>query len=187
MRTFSSAVQALLASDEVLKYFFLVQIELDTIYRFTDLPYDITYNGNVFYSGGVLLSYEPPRQSSTVDREAYKITLADGDGIFLNAFRTGVIGKNIRVWAGFFDANDEPLIGTTDIINVYRGYIDSPNYQNDWGSRVVTIEGTSPMADLDAVNSIMVSRDGMDQRNDTDTSFDQIYNDHTIKVEWGKT
>jgi len=32
----------------------------------------------------------------------------------------------------------------------------------------------------------MTSRDGMDQKSSTDTSFDQIYESSAIEIKWGK-
>jgi hypothetical protein len=42
------------------------------------------------------------------------------------------------------------------------------------------------MSDLDAVNTFYVSRDGMDQKSFSDTSFDDMYQDIEIKYKWGK-
>jgi hypothetical protein len=39
---------------------------------------------------------------------------------------------------------------------------------------------------LDAVNVFYTSRDGMDQRSTTDTSFDDMFEDGEIKYKWGK-
>ena len=42
------------------------------------------------------------------------------------------------------------------------------------------------MADLDSVNVIYSSKDGMDQLSATDTSFDEIYDGAEIATKWGK-
>jgi hypothetical protein len=72
------------------------------------------------------------------------------------------------------------------MVQVYQGYVDTPIISNDWDSKTAVIEGTSPMSDLDAVNVFYTSRDGMDQRSTTDTSFDDMFEDGEIKYKWGK-
>jgi hypothetical protein len=48
------------------------------------------------------------------------------------------------------------------------------------------LEGTSPMADLDLVKNFIASKNGMDQKSTSDTSFDQIYDGSEITIRWGK-
>jgi len=36
------------------------------------------------------------------------------------------------------------------------------------------------------VRSFITSKDGMDQKSDTDTSFDEVYSGNEITVKWGK-
>ena len=42
------------------------------------------------------------------------------------------------------------------------------------------------MSDLDAVNSFISSKAGMDQVSSTDTSFDFIFEDSEAEIKWGK-
>ena len=55
------------------------------------------------------------------------------------------------------------------------------------GTKLAIIEGTSPMSDLDLVNPFITSADGMDQKNASDTSFDEIYENSEITLKWGKS
>jgi len=187
MRTFSNAVKALIASGDPIKYFFLTKLTMSTTYYFTDHPTDITYDGNTYLSSGVLLGYEPPRQSSVVDREAYRLTFVDHSNVFLAEFRAGVVGKDIEVMAGFLDSTtNQPLLGATDIVGVYKGFIDSPSVTNSFDQKIAVVEGSSPMADLDSMNTLVTSKDGMDQRSAIDTSFDSVFDGSKFNIKWGK-
>lgn len=42
------------------------------------------------------------------------------------------------------------------------------------------------MSDLDIIVPFISSRDGMDQKSSSDTSFDKIYGDNLVKLKWGK-
>jgi hypothetical protein len=84
------------------------------------------------------------------------------------------------------DANGDLLLGTSDVINVYKGVVDKPVINNDFETKLAVLEGTSPMSDLDMTRSFVSSKDGMDQRSTTDTSFDEIYDGSEITVKWGK-
>jgi hypothetical protein len=97
-----------------------------------------------------------------------------------------VVGKPIEVKLGFIDSNGSPITNTADILSIYYGYVDNPIVSNDWDAKLVVLEGTSALADLDMINSFVTSRDGMDQKSSTDTSFDQIYENSAIEVKWGK-
>jgi len=185
MRTFSSGVQTLINSNS-LDFFYLIELKLNNTYRFTTAAYNMDYDNYTWLSDGGIFSIEPPKINNILDREAYKVTLIDLSDVLLEEFTTNVIGKDITVWLGFHDPYGVALLNNNDIVQVYRGYVDSPTISNDWGTKVATIEGTSPMSDLDRVNSFITSRDGMDQIDATDTSFDNVFVDTALTVKWGK-
>lgn len=185
MRQFSSSVQQVLDSNNI-KFFFLIKLEFSQTYYMTSYHSNIEFNNNVYLADGGLFEYDSPKQSSVVDRESYKIVLADISNTMVQEFKDNVVGKNITVYAGFLDENNMPLLNPSDIVMVYKGYVDSPAINNNWETKTAVLEGTSPMSDLDAVNPFYTSKDGMDQRDTTDTSFDDMFQDGEIKLKWGK-
>ena len=185
MRVFSSAVQTLIDSGNI-EYFFLITLEFTNTYRLTSYRSDLVYDGNTYTADGGLFEIDEPKFSSVVDREAYRIVIAEDLDEMFAEFEANVVGKPIDVKVGFVDTNGQPLLGTDDVVSVYRGRADSPAISNDWEEKLAVIEGTSPMADLDAVNVRFTSKDGMDQINTNDTSFDEIYGNREITLKWGK-
>jgi len=198
-RTFSTNFTTALNSDFV-KYFFLIEIELERVsannpnrvtYYYTSFNRDISWNGQTWVGDGGVFEIDSPRFSSIVDREAYIITLTDAANGLSDTFKQGVIGNKIKVRLGLLNSNEQPMTGTdsngvSDIIFLYSGFIDAPTISINWDSKIAKIEGTSPMADLDQINLTMISKDGMDQKNSTDTSFDSIYEDNETAISWGK-
>jgi len=187
MRTFSSAVQSLIDSGNI-EYFFLITLEFNNTYRFTSYRANLEFppnSGNIYTADGGLFEIDEPRFSSVVDREAYRIVLAEELDEMFAEFEANVVGKPIDVKVGFV-SNNVPLLSEADVVSIYRGRADSPSISNDWEEKLAIIEGTSPMADLDAVNVRFTSKDGMDQVSTTDTSFDEIYGNREITLKWGK-
>lgn len=197
MRTTNASIKTLMSQDFI-STFYLVELNLNSsVVRDTTIGYDFTFNSQVFSSSGYLLSVDPPKMSSTVDREAYKVTYSDPDFSLRSEMETGILGKRLKVWIGFMNTLDAPLAGIDpgqpmtnagDIILVYSGFVDSPAYTyNPDGEIVASIEATSPMGALDSTITLYTSKDSLQQRNPADTSFDQIYDGSAgIQLLWGK-
>ena len=199
MRKFSTAVQTIINSG-VVDFFYLMELNFNSNYYFTTAPFDIPYAsftslprnsdivaGESWVSDGGIFQVDTPKFNNVVDREQYKVTLVDINNQMLSEIDSNVVGSPIKVWLCFYDASGNALLNTSDIISVYSGFVDSPAVQNDWESKLASFEGTSPMSDLDRVNSFITSKSGMDNISSTDTSFDDIYLDTALHIKWGKT
>jgi len=185
MRNFSSSVQNLIDSDSI-RFFFLIELNFFNNYYLTSYHTNISYNNNAYLADAGLYEYDSPAMSSVVDRESYRIVISDVSDVMIEEFKLNVVGKPITVLCGLLDSNGQPLLGTNNLINVYNGFVDSPSINNDFNQKTAILEGTSPMSDLDAVNNFVVSRNGMDQKSITDTSFDDIFDDNNVNIKWGK-
>jgi hypothetical protein len=187
VKAVSNSIENLLSSSTV-RPFTLVQLEsADRIYTYTTLSYDVYLEGARFVSGAYLMAVDTPRNSSSVDREKFRVVLSDPERFFSNAFRQGIIGRNLKVWMGFIDSSARTSVFTSDdVFLAYEGFIDESGISNDFEALGVTITGASPMANLDIRAGYPVSRDGMDQINSNDTSFDFLYKGSNKTLEWGK-
>jgi hypothetical protein len=185
MRTFSTAVQTVLDSD-LIQYAFLIKLNFNFNYYLTSDSYDVVYNGNTYLANSGLYSFDSPKFSTVVDRESYKVIISDLFDQMMAEFKINVVGKPIEVFVALRDANGALLLSTSDVLRVYKGYVDKPSITNDFYEKLAVLEGTSPMADLDLVRNFISSKNGMDQRSSTDTTFDQIYDGNEITLRWGK-
>jgi len=167
-------------------FFFLIKLEFSATYYLTSFASDLVYDSNTYLASGGLFEYDPPRISSTVDREAYRISVLDFSDAFLAEFKGNVVGKPITVSLGLLNASGQPLLSTADVIPVYTGFVDAPAITNDFDRKIAIIEGTSPMADLDGSRTFYTSKAGMDNYSTTDTSFDAIFSSADIQLKWGK-
>lgn len=191
MRTFPATVETALSQDKT-TFFIFVDLVLDgTTLRLTTAPSDVTVNGQVYLANGLILDYDAPNYSSVVDREAYRISFADpGQSSVLSAkLMNNVIGSDMIIRVGFEESllTTNPLsIAEEDLIYAYTGYIDSPQISNDFGTKYISLEGTSPMADLDMTKEYTTTPAIAKQYDSTDTCFDRIFEGYDLQIKWGK-
>jgi hypothetical protein len=186
MREFSTNLASVLFNSDNITYFYLIKLSFSSTYYLTSYATDLDFDGQTYTADSGILDIEAPKFNKVVDRESYNVVLSDIGGTMLTEFRNNVVGKDIEVRLGFLDANGDPMLSTADVKLIYKGFVDSPSINNDFEGITASIEGTSPMADLDTVNNFISSKDGMDQKSSTDTTFDSIYKDNEIKLKWGK-
>lgn len=190
MIQFSEKVKQIL-SQPTIEAFYLVDVD-SGLYRTTSFFRDITLsNGVTFSNDGRLLSVDPPQLSSTVDREIYKISIADPDFNSGDSADRGLIGKLVEVRIGFVNqATNLPETNIVDTVLVYRGKIDGTSYivnTNTIGEAVLNVTCSSPMADLDLRKPIYTTKDAARSREPSDTSCDQIYEGSgQLTLKWGK-
>jgi hypothetical protein len=185
MRTFSTAVQTVLDSD-LIEYAFLIKLNFNFNYYLTSNGYDVVYNGNTYLANSGLYEFDSPKSSTIVDRESYRVVISDLLNEMMAEFKINVVGKPIEVFVALRAANGDLLTSTTDVLRIYKGFVDKPSITNDFYEKLAVLEGTSPMADLDLVRNFISSKNGMDQKSTTDTSFDQIYDGSEVTLRWGK-
>lgn len=189
MRKINAFMKGRIASND-LKTYSLLDLELSSqTFYFADQTNDIQLDGEttVYQGDPGVLQFDPPRQSSSVDREAFAIVLADTLGAFKSEISQNLAGKSVRVRTGFFNADGTINTDPANVLLTYSGYIDSSSYNNDFGAASMSIECSSPMQDLGLVKTMITSPDGMDQFNVTDTSFDRVIEDNQLSALWGKT
>ena len=185
MRQFSAAVQTVLDSD-LIEYAFLIKLNFNSNYYLTSNGYDVVYDGNTYLANSGLYEFDSPKFSTVVDRESYKVVISELFDEMMPEFKLNVVGKPIEVFVALRDANGDLLLSTSDVLKVYKGTVDKPSISNDFETKLAVLEGTSPMSDLDLVKPFITSKDGMDQKSATDTSFDEVYDGSEITIKWGK-
>lgn len=201
MRNLGAVVSNLMSLSRI-KYFFLVSIRGSD--HSTSLPFNVTMsNGITYLTDNGLIGVEPPRLSTTVDREAYKVAFADPQFMMKSYFEDGAVGDTIEVRLGFTNPTQDPIVGSdsvsvapgapflaiADTILTYRGTVDNHGYTINFDENAVTatIEGSSPMSDLDLVRTFQTSKECLRQFAPLDTAYDQVFDgSEEIIIKWGK-
>lgn len=187
MRTLSAAALAAINLPNP-KFVLFAKINFSTTtLRVTSNSFDHTFNGETYSSNNSLITFGPPRVSSSVDREIYELTFLDHDNLVQQELRLGITGKKVTVYAAFFNSSNTLLNSVNDVLVAYEGLIDSGKVINDGATKQGIVSVASPMATLDSIGGYIASKDGMDQVSSTDTSFDEVYvGGKTINLKWGK-
>lgn len=197
MRSYSANVQTLLSRADIGIYFCVEVIHSTGMMRHTTLPHDVTIGGNLYAANNNLMSVEPPKLSSVVDREAYKITYTDPEFELRNIFEIGLTGAPISVIIGFINTTNAtlggalpgaPLTDLADTVVAYAGVVDTQGYSMQNCEEItVVIEGSSPMSSLNLSKPYYTSQDALRQLSATDTAFDQVHaGSKEVDFLWGK-
>ena len=189
MISLSPRIIALL-SQPVIEPFYMVQIDGNT--RLTTYAANIGLSDGTVYTPGDLISLDPPKMSSSVDRETYKISIADPNMEYGAMFEEGMVGVDVEVRVGFIDQKTGlPETGVSNTFLIYKGAVDGLSYQiniEEVGESVAVITCSSPMANLDMAKPFHTSKDFIRNLNPEDSSFDQIYEGAgPVQLKWGKT
>lgn len=158
---------------------------------------DLVFNGHTYSANNRIVALDAPQITSVVDREMYKITLADpgfdlGEMVSGVVSGTALVGTPIELRTGFVDqTTNEPELNPSDTFILYSGIVDSGAYEiktSEQGEVLLLISCVSPMADLDMVRTAYTSKEYARRKNPADTSFDQIYvGSGAINIKWGRT
>lgn len=188
MRKVSELFKERLVSDNF-NYFVMIKL-WGLPYRTTSLGYEFTFDGELYTANNNIKALEPPKNSSVIDREAYKITLTDVSLVFKDYFETGAVNDRVTVKIGIFDIETGlPKVEPEHFLTVFEGKIDTTIIDVDFneGFFDATIESSSPLASLDQRNAFYTSKRSLRQRFPTDSSFDFIHLGSGESVlKWGK-
>lgn len=199
MKIMSDTLKAIIAQDHI-SSFLLLKIgpfQTGAYITTTTLPYDITIGGTLFTSDARIVSVDSPKLSSPIDREAYKISLADPKMEYRVAIEEGVSGVDIKVWAGFINTTNmtiegippgNPFTQESNLFMLYSGILDTQMYTISTDSEILlSLEGSSPMGPLGLKRTLITSKNWMQQHYPGDTSYDQLLAGSTqVLLLWGK-
>lgn len=175
--------------------------------RYTTLGSPITLADRIndryadFLPNMPIVTVDPPQSSSTVDKNTFKITLADPGYAFRPLLEGG--GVNTPMWlrAGLFrdEVNGRhvfipenylrtPYSGEHGMFYIYKGAVDRYFYTLTENNDVIlTFEGAAPAAALEMKRELSTSRNWMRRNYPDDASFDNVYRgSHQEMLQWGK-
>jgi hypothetical protein len=188
MIEFSSTIISLLQNPSVDAFYMVRIYAYYTTSHFNNITLS---NGETYVADGRIVQVDPPKLSATVDRELYKVTLADPDYTLGAAAQSGLVGKEFEVRIGFINpSTNAPYTQLANTILAYKGLVDSIAYNIGTGNvneAILSVTGSSPMSDLDLTRSFYTSKEYIRTLNTNDTCFDQIYEGSgPVQLKWGR-
>jgi hypothetical protein len=191
MISIAQSVLDILASDHYEVFFLLRVGDYRATNYFRSLIVDPGLpTERLFTHDGRIVSLDPPHISTSVDREIYRVVLADPGYAMVSVFGN-IVGKDVEVYMGVTDAGT-PLVSAAEeeLILLYKGKADSFSYEVDTaeaGEVRAVVACASPMADLDGITQLFTSKTEIRNIDPSDTSFEHVY-EGSGKAEflWGK-
>jgi len=150
--------------------------------RLTNSAFDIQAGGNTYVADGGLTSIDPPKLTSILDREVYRIKLVDFSNEFKAYFDASALGTSVTVTLGISG-------NYTDLDTVYKGRIDGVSIETnpEEGTKDAIIECSSPFAALERTNNRMTDKNYQRNIDSTDSSMDLVYaTAKDVELKWGK-
>lgn len=188
MITLSPLIAQLLQQPAVSTFFLM---KTSTGLRKTTYPNDVVFQGENYESDGSVISIELPKMTSVVDKQKFRITLADNSLNFAAAAEQALVGQTVSVWMSVLDSAGLPVLTPADVILIYKGAVDAPSHQMNLeasGSMLFNLDCASPMADLDRTRTYFASQDYIDKTAPGDTSYEQIFQGSgPVSLRWGKS
>jgi len=172
--------------------FYLIRLGND--YYSTTWYSNLVFNGDTYVADGILMGVQPPQTDSSLDKNRFKMTIADDRNI-LNSEIESLIGAPAHVYLGATAPNGQPImksgnLDSAELLCLYKGTIDGISIQydtNEFGSQTITAELTNPFHNLDRKRTFYTTRKELRARAPNDTSFDQIYTGSAhMMLRWGK-
>ena len=196
MIKFTAATIAALQSPSIDFCYTVKIVELDgtLVKAITSNSYDLVLSdaATVYVADGTLVSVQPPKSSTVVDRAMYELVIADP--LFMEGTKAdnGYISNFVEVRMILLGGTPKmPLTNIEDTYLMYAGRVDGTAYRvntNTIGEAVLKIKCSSPMANLDHKKGLYLSRDATRNRNPNDTCCDDIYfGSRTVQLKWGKS
>jgi hypothetical protein len=194
MLTFSAKVTSIIASGKGEVFLFVHFLNGNgTLYRASTTHFNsFTASNNVTYlADDFIVAIDNPQISTVVDREQYKLTVADYNFFSEAEAKNGMVGMKVEVRLGFIDPDTgQPLTNVADSLVVYKGKIDSVGATintEERGDSIFVISCASPMLALDMKKPIFLSKDYIRSQNPIDSCCDSIYKGSSgITLKWGK-
>jgi len=195
MLLFSPRVRQLIADGRARVFYTLHLLNADgTVFRASTTHFSSVKLGNdiTYVADDFIVSVDPPKISSNVDREQYRVTLADPDFQSAADAENGLVGKKMEARLGFLDPDTGlPLTDLADTFVVYKGRVDgmtSTISTDEVGESLFDMTGASPMVSLDMSKGIFLSRDSIRARDKEDACCDKIYNgSSSLVLKWGRS
>lgn len=121
--------------------------------RYTDAPYDISFNSNTYTAQGAFLNVSETEENADVQIVSATITLSALDVSYVTSFATSAqINQLVTIRRAFINFTTNQLIGDSageNAITIFRGRISGYSVRNDINTAEITIQVSSQFINFD--------------------------------------
>jgi len=158
--------------------------------RYTDAPYNITFNSNTYTAQGAFLNVSETEENADVQIVSATITLSALDVSYVTSFATSAqINQLVTIRRGFINFTTNQLIGDSageNAITIFRGRISGYSVTNNTNTAEITIQVSSQFINFDKRSGRRTNQGNFQVEHPTDNSME--FSAVSLKdVKWGRT
>lgn len=157
--------------------------------RYTDAPYNISFNSNTYTAQGVFLNVSETEENADVQIVSATITLSALDVSYVTSFATSAqINQLVTVRRGFINFSTNQLIGDSageNAITIFRGRISGYSVSNNVNTAEITIQVSSQFINFDKRSGRRTNQGNFQVEHPQDNSME--FSAVGLKdIKWGK-
>jgi len=158
--------------------------------RYTDAPYNITFNSNTYTAQGAFLNVSETEENADVQIVSATITLSALDVSYVTSFATSAqINQLVTIRRGFINFTTNQLIGDSageNAITIFRGRISGYSVTNNTNTAEITIQVSSQFINFDKKSGRRTNQGNFQVEHPTDNGME--FSAVSLKdIKWGRT
>lgn len=157
--------------------------------RYTDAPYNITFNSNTYTAQGAFLNVSETEENADVQIVSATITLSALDVSYVTSFATSAqINQLVTIRRAFINFSTNQLIGDSageNAITIFRGRISGYSVRNDINTAEITLQVSSQFINFDKRSGRRTNQGNFQVEHPNDHSME--FSAVSLKdIKWGK-
>jgi hypothetical protein len=157
--------------------------------RYTDAPYNISFNSNTYTAQGVFLGVSETEENADVQIVSATITLSALDTSYVTSFATSAqINQLVTIRRAFINFSTNQLIGDSageNAITIFRGRISGYSVRNDVNTAEITLQVSSQFINFDKRSGRRTNQGNFQVEHPQDNSME--FSAVSLKdIRWGR-
>ena len=157
--------------------------------RYTDAPYNISFNSNTYTAQGVFLGVSETEENADVQIVSATITLSALDTSYVTAFATSAqINQLVTIRRAFINFSTNQLIGDSageNAITIFRGRISGYSVNNNVNTAEITLQVSSQFINFDKRSGRRTNQGNFQVEHPQDNSME--FSAVSLKdIRWGR-
>jgi len=157
--------------------------------RYTDAPYNISFNSNTYTAQGVFLGVSETEENADVQIVSATITLSALDVSYVTSFATSAqINQLVTIRRAFINFSTNQLIGDSageNAITIFRGRISGYSVNNNVNTAEITLQVSSQFINFDKKSGRRTNQGNFQVEHPQDNSME--FSAVSLKdIRWGR-
>lgn len=175
--------------DNVVYPFYAIELLFDgfqTLRLWTGLG-GLVYGGNTWYGTGEILTVDTIEETTEISAKGAVLTLsAIPTEVLSLALTQPYQGRKCNIYFGMFDPAGGQIVNAGDLTQIFSGYMDQMNIQEDGSSSTLTLSVENKLVDLERARVARFTSAYQKSRYPNDKGLDFVEALQTQSLVWGR-